>query len=206
MLLGSAKQMSVEIYPMEIITMKLKYLFSALIVFFIWQPTVSLAADTIVYSSPKHQGFHLDWCRTFAHGCGAVAANAFCVSKNQLRASAWVKWNNPGFRTMTIGENSICDPQHHNCDSFKKITCVKKVKTFIRPKHRGYRLDWCRTFAHGCGAPAAKAFCQKKGYSVLDSFKKKNNLNVKTMTIGENSICDPQHHNCDSFKWVKCKN
>ena len=110
---------------MEIIIMKLKYLFSVLLVFFIWQPVASLAGDTIVYTHPKHRGFH---------------------------------------------------------------------------------LDWCRTFEHGCGAPAAKEFCQKKGYSVLAAFKKQNNLNVKTMTIGENSICDPQYHNCDSFKWIRCKN
>ena len=30
---------------------------------------------------------------------------------------------NLGVPTMTIGQNSVCDPRSHRCDSFASITC-----------------------------------------------------------------------------------
>jgi len=168
-------------------------------------PSTSFANEKIRYNAPKVRGIALDWCRIFENQCGQPAADAFCRSKGHLKASSWLKWNNPGFRTITIGQNSICNPHYHRCDSFKNVVCEAKTKTFIRPKHNGYRLDWCKTFASQCGKPAAQAFCRAKGYGSVVSYTKKNNSPTETMTIGENSICNSRYHRCDTFKAIKCK-
>ena len=162
-------------------------------------------ANSVRYTHPKYQGFALDWCKTFEHGCGKLAADAFCKSQGHLKAKSWKKWNNPGIKTMTIGQNSICDPAYHRCDSFKVIRCVIKTKTFSKPKFRGYALDWCETFEHNCGKKAANRYCKSKGYNRAIAFTKWNNPGLKTMTIGESSICDPAYHRCNSFKTIKCK-
>lgn len=168
-------------------------------------PSLSFAQDTVKYNAPKHRGLALDWCRIFEHGCGKPAADAYCRSKGHVKSSSWAKWNNPGVKTMTIGQNSVCDPRYHRCDSFKSINCVVKAKTFVKPKHNGYRLDWCRTFGSQCGQPVAYAFCRAKGYNSVVNFRKKNNSPVETMTIGENSICNSRYHRCDTFKSIKCR-
>lgn len=185
--------------------MKFKKILSVLGVFIICQPLVGSADNTFNYSNPKYKGYALDWCRVFENDCGKGAADAYCQAKGHLKAASWLKRNHPGVKTMTIGQNSICNPQYHQCDTFSSIQCVKKEVTFIKPMYKGYRLDWCRVFENDCGQGAAKAFCQSKGYNTLVSYAKANNLSVKTMTIGQNSICDPQYHHCDSFNWVKCK-
>lgn len=107
-------------------------------------------------------------------------------------------------------------PKRHTCKAGKRgfrcasvvsrpPTSSTKEKIFAKPTHKGYRLDWCRIFERDCGQPAAKAFCKSKGYKISVSFSKENDFKKKTMTIGQNSICDPKYHGCDTFKWIKCR-
>jgi hypothetical protein len=77
--------------------------------------------------------------------------------------------------------------------------------TFVNPIYNGYRLDWCRTFETDCGAPAADAFCKAQGFAGLTAFKFQPRPGAETMTIGQNSVCDPRWHGCDSFEFVRCK-
>jgi len=164
--------------------------------------------QTITYTRPKHKsGMALDWCKVFEGQCGKPAADAFCKSKGHLRASAWPQLANPGVKTMTFSQNAVCNPQYHRCDTFAKITCVKKpkvVKVFSVPRHKGFYLDWCRVFEGQCGKPAAQAFCKSRGYKKVINFKKRNHAPGKTMTISQNAVCNPQYHRCDTFKWIKC--
>jgi len=81
----------------------------------------------------------------------------------------------------------------------------KPVKNFDQPMHRDYRLDWCKFFEGQCGQPAADAFCQANGYKTVHSFEIDSNVKVQTMIISNNAICDPAHHSCDSFKFIKCQ-
>jgi len=157
------------------------------------------------YSSPTYRGYHLDWCFIFEKQCGKPAADAFCRMNGQGQAVRWEKLNSPGFRTMTIGQNSICDPSSHVCDTFSFIECQTVSRTFVNPSYRGYRLDWCRIFENDCGAPAAAAFCRAQGFSGSGQFQIQPNPGVPTMTIGQNSICDPRAHRCDSFTSITCQ-
>ncbi|MBF0301190.1 MAG: hypothetical protein HQK51_20950, partial [Oligoflexia bacterium] len=146
-----------------------------------------------------------DWCRIFENECGKPAADAFCRRNGQLMATNWQQDPHPGIRTMTIGQNSICEPSVHRCDSFKFIDCKESDRTFSYPTYRGYRLDWCRIFENECGAPAANAFCRLNGFSYSNGFQIQNHPGVSTMTIGQNSICNPSAHVCDSFTFIRCK-
>jgi PAN domain len=77
--------------------------------------------------------------------------------------------------------------------------------TFANPMYNGYRLDWCRIFETECGAPAADAFCRVQGFSGVGAFKFQSKPGVATMTVGQNSVCDPRWHGCDSFEFVRCR-
>jgi hypothetical protein len=186
--------------------MKTRYSLTAIALFLsVCLPHLSEAMPP--YLNPTYRGHSLDWCKTFEHGCGQDAADAFCESKGHDKALRFFKKNNVQVRTMCIGDNAVCDPRHHSCDSFKSITCKPKPpKKFINPIYRGYRLDWCKTFERSCGQAAADAFCQSAGYSRSSRFIKDNGVNVQTMCIGNNAVCNPQHHGCDSFKAIWCTN
>lgn len=165
-----------------------------------------MGAQGATYYHPKYKGYGLDWCYIFENQCGKPAADAFCKSLGQGQAVNLEKLNNPGYQTMTIGQNSVCDPSSHGvCDTFSFIQCESITKTFKNPSYHGYRLDWCRIFENDCGQPAADAFCKLMGFSGSGSFHFQGNPGVPTMTIGQNSICYPQVHRCDSFSSITCQ-
>ena len=163
------------------------------------------AVRAATYGNPMYRGYNLDWCYLFENQCGKPAADAFCRRNGQGQAIRWEKLNNPGYQTMTIGQNAICDPSSHVCDTFSFIECQSVSRTFVDPTYRGYRLDWCRIFENDCGAPAAAAFCREQGFSGSGPFQFQPNLDVPTMTVGQNSICDPRVHRCDSFAAITCQ-
>ena len=165
----------------------------------------SIDAKAAHFAYPKWNGYALDWCKNFENDCGKPAADLFCQKKGYPQAISLVKLDRVNVETMTIGQNAICDPRTHQCDSFASIDCQETVKTFNYPTYYGYKLDWCRTFEGECGAPAAAEFCQKAGYAHLVSFKIQSRVNRETMTVGSNAICDPRYHACDSFTYVQCK-
>lgn len=74
-------------------------------------------------------------------------------------------------------------------------------KTFDEPTVKGNRLDWCLTFQHNCGKPAASAWCVSKGYKNASGFSKAENVG-ETRTIGDGSLCIDT--NCDSFDQITC--
>jgi hypothetical protein len=76
---------------------------------------------------------------------------------------------------------------------------------YPNPQNQGYSLDWCKTFEKGCGKPAADAFCQRQGFSKALDFVQDRGVNVSTMIISNNAICNPVHHRCDSFKVIRCQ-
>ena len=183
--------------------MKTKFRFTlTAVAFFLCLPQLSVAAN---YLNPRYQGYSLDWCKTFEHECGKPAADAFCQKQGHLSALDFSKKNSMQVETMTIQDHAVCNPQHHRCDSFNFIKCKEKVAVFNGPKYRGYRLDWCRDFGRECGKPAADAFCQRKGFGKALNFTKDTGVNVATMVISNNAICNPAHHHCDSFKVIRCQ-
>jgi len=162
-------------------------------------------AWAIKFNYPKWNGYALDWCATFENNCGKPAADLYCQKKGYPQSTGFVKIDSVNYQTMTIGQNAICNPSVHRCDSFQSISCLENIKVFNQPKHNGYRLDWCRQFEQQCGQPAALTYCQKQGYSQVIGFQKQGPLTSSTMTIGSNAICNPQYHHCDSFSYIRCK-
>jgi hypothetical protein len=158
------------------------------------------------FNGPKWNGYALDWCKNFEGACGKPAADLYCQKKGYPQSTGFVKLDRVSYQTMTIGQNAICDPRNHQCDSFASIDCQETVKTFFTPTYNGYRLDWCRVFEGQCGAAAATQYCQKAGYAYLVSFHIQPHVSTPTMTVGSNAICDPRFHGCDSFSYVQCKN
>ena len=166
---------------------------------------ISQAHAGTQFNNPTWNGYALDWCRVFENACGAPAADQYCQKRGYPRAEAFQIRPRVNVQTMTIGNNAICNPNVHGCDSFQYIVCQETTKQFNYPSWNGYRLDWCSQFENGCGQQAAKLYCQKRGYSQLVNFAIQNQLNVQTMTVGSNAICNPQYHRCDGFSYITCK-
>lgn len=157
------------------------------------------------FAYPNWNGYRLDWCANFEQGCGKPAADLFCKKHGYPNATSFQIQPMMNVPTMTVGQNAICNPAVHRCDSFTYINCQETVKTFTYPAYNGYRLDWCRGFETGCGQPAAQLYCQKMGYSQVVNFQFQGPMSVPTMTVGSNAVCNPQFHRCDSFSFVQCK-
>jgi len=80
--------------------------------------------------------------------------------------------------------------------------CAEAVR-YNYPSVNGYRLDWCLTFAHNCGQPAADAFCAQHGGRAAIGFGMQPQVSVETMNL-QNAICDPKVNRCDSFTYIDC--
>ncbi|WP_437659683.1 hypothetical protein [Sorangium sp. So ce1182] len=74
---------------------------------------------------------------------------------------------------------------------------------FYNPEYRGYRLDACLVFEGNCGAPAALAFCQRKGFQGVNGFNIARNVGT-TMTIGDGKMCARSWPPCDGFEFIEC--
>jgi hypothetical protein len=167
--------------------------------------------ETKSFNQPQYKGHLLDWCVTWATDCGKPAADKFCQKNGYDSASAFPKWNNPGQSTRLIGSNQVCDEDE--CDGFTTIQCSKTVAdgggsgggeevTFVKPKYKGKRLDWCKSWATDCGEPAADAFCEYKGYDGSTDFVEAVDIgNTKVISSGQ--VCTDQA--CDGFKKITCQ-
>jgi hypothetical protein len=168
--------------------------------------------ETKTFNQPQYKSHLLDWCLTWATDCGKPAADKFCQNNGYDGASAYPKWNNPGQSTRLIGSNQVCDEPE--CDGFTSIQCTKTVAdgggsggsgdevTFLKPKYKGKRLDWCKSWATDCGEAAADAFCEYKGYDGATDFVEAVDIgNTKVISSGQ--VCADQA--CDGFKKISCQ-
>lgn len=73
-------------------------------------------------------------------------------------------------------------------------------RVFANPRVGGLPLDWCLNFGTGCGAPAANAYCQSKGYNGAVNYAQRPYVSF-TRTVGTGQTC---RNNCDSFRWIRC--
>jgi len=78
------------------------------------------------------------------------------------------------------------------------------TQTFGKPKLGGNRLDWCLDWSTGCGAPAANAWCQSKGFDKAISFTEATDIGLQhpTRLIGSGAVCDQGF--CDGFGQITC--
>jgi hypothetical protein len=177
---------------------------------------VSAAVEATVVNKPVWKGYALDWCLTWSEGCGKPAADKYCQSGGYDKSSEFVFWENLGKPTRLIGSNQVCDDAAL-CDSFKSITCIKtsappepvddedeesESVTYNKPKVGSRRLDWCLTWATGCGKPAADYFCKKKGHDEATAFKIAEDIG-KTRIMKTGQKCSEPM--CDGFKFITCE-
>jgi hypothetical protein len=181
--------------------------FTSLFVCFSLTPQAFGEAKT--FTSPKYKSLALDWCKSWATDCGKPAADAWCVKQGYENASSFQKSEDIGEPTRVVTSNQICDEP--GCDSFTKVTCQKadvaddddaEIVRFSNPKAGSRRLDWCLTWATGCGEPAADFYCQKKGYEESVGFKIAENIG-KTRILKTGQKCTEP--SCDGFKYIDCQ-
>ena len=153
----------------------------------------------------------LDLCLNWGTGCGKPAADAWCVSKGYTTSSSHVVANNIGASTPTrlLTTGAVCDQDY--CDGFEQVTCFKPgapspQQAYVKPKFNGMRLDLCVDWGVGCGLPAAKKYCESKGWAKVKNFVVANNIGASSPTrlMGTGAVCDQDF--CDGFKVIVCKN
>ena len=170
-------------------------------------------AETQTFGNPKVGGQRLDLCLNWGTGCGKPAADAWCVSRGFTNSASHIVANDIGAVTPTrlITTGAVCDQEF--CDGFAQVTCFKPgappapdMQTYNKPKFNGMRLDLCVDWSVGCGLPAAKKYCQMKGWATAHSYVVANNIGAyaPTRLIGTSAVCDQDF--CDGFKQIVCKN
>jgi hypothetical protein len=171
------------------------------------------SADNQTFSNPKVGAQRLDLCLNWGTGCGKPAADAWCVTKGYTSSAGHVVAHDIGASTPTrlITTGAVCDQDF--CDGFAQVTCFKpgappapETQAYNKPKFNGMRLDLCVDWGVGCGQPAAKKFCQMKGWATAHSYIVANNIGALTPTrlIGTSAVCDQDF--CDGFQKIVCKN
>ena len=168
-------------------------------------------AETQSFANPKVGAQRLDLCLNWGTGCGKPAADAWCVSKGFTNSAGHAVANNIGASTPTrlITTGAVCDQAY--CDGFAQITCSKPdaappaQQVYRQPKFNGMRLDLCLDWGVGCGEPAAKKYCQSKGFDKVRRYVVANNIGAATPTrlIGTGAVCDQNF--CDGFQKIVCK-
>ncbi|HEX7108117.1 MAG TPA: hypothetical protein VF224_02660 [Aestuariivirga sp.] len=170
-------------------------------------------AETQAFANPKVSGQRLDLCLEWGTGCGKPSADAWCVSKGFTTSSSHVVAHDIGAVTPTrlMSTGAVCDQPF--CDGFSQVTCFKPgappapdMQGYNKPKFNGMRLDLCVDWGVGCGLPAAKKYCQMKGWATAHSYVVANNIGAyaPTRLIGTSAVCDQDF--CDGFKRIVCKN
>jgi hypothetical protein len=71
---------------------------------------------------PRFNHYRVDWCYKRLQGCGARAANAFCMRKGYMQAKRFRKEVEIK-ATSTIGNQALCFGK--NCTAFKYIICYR---------------------------------------------------------------------------------
>jgi hypothetical protein len=166
------------------------------------------SAGSQTFSEPMQGSNRLDWCLNWGTGCGAEAANAWCVANGFESASDFGIANDIGAQSPTrlITTGAVCDQPF--CDGFSHITCFSATPTTVvynQPKFNGSRLDLCVTWGQDCGQPAANAFCQWKGHASAVSYTVANDIgsSAPTRLIGTGALCDQDF--CDGFGEIVCQ-
>ena len=169
----------------------------------------SASAEEATYNSPKVGSQPLDLCLSWGADCGKPAADAWCETKGFTESTAHVVAPDIGGATPTrlLSTGAVCDQAF--CDGFASVTCFKPdpvEQTYLQPKINGNRLDLCVDWGTGCGAPAAKKFCQAEGWATASDFTVANDIGASTPTrlIGTGAVCDQGF--CDGFEAITCKN
>jgi hypothetical protein len=75
---------------------------------------------------------------------------------------------------------------------------------FRYPRIGNRRLDRCARWGKECGKPAARAFCQSKGFSRVTFWSIDRDIGDRdpTLVIRENKVCN--NRNCDGFLEIVC--
>lgn len=169
----------------------------------------SAFAEEGTYTSPKVGSQALDLCLSWGANCGKPAADAWCVTKGYTESTGHVVAHNIGASTPTrlLSTGAVCDQPY--CDGFAEVTCFRPdpvEHVYVQPMYNGSRLDLCVDWGTGCGAPAAKKFCQAEGWATASEYTVAHNIGASTPTrlIGTGAVCDQGF--CDGFEAITCKN
>jgi hypothetical protein len=157
------------------------------------------------FHRPTVGGIALDWCLTWAQNCGQAAADNFCRWQGYDRAVNFRQAPDIGY-TRILRTGQICNQRY--CDGFAFIDCARArpaPRTFNYPMIKGYRLDWCRTWARDCGGGAAHAYCRSMGYSRARSWQMDPDIGLRSATyvIHGGQICNQRF--CDGFRYIVCE-
>ncbi|NIA67092.1 hypothetical protein HBA54_00635 [Pelagibius litoralis] len=86
----------------------------------------------------------------------------------------------------------------------QRVPSGPQEETFRFPVHQVYRLNFCLDNDQGCGDPAARTWCQNKGFSSAARWSQEENIGAlyPTVFIGSGTICDK--FLCDGFEEITC--
>lgn len=162
------------------------------------------------YWSPMYQGARLNYCMLDAKTCGQAVADDYCRMMGYQSANEALKANNVGV-THFLASHAKC--QGWQCDGFKLIRCVGKIKhqpmqgyyyryrRFVYPRFGHYRVAWCYADHKHCGEKAAYSFCRRMGYMGSKRYTQQQGVQA-TKSLGDQKLCFGS--DCTGFHEIIC--
>ena len=126
------------------------------------------------------------------------------IARNVLGLALVVLWSTTvAGRSLRHPFNELSLDRENRPSETVDLSWIKKPlrRTYNKPYYKGYRLDWCNTWANDCGTKAADAYCRYRGYRKAYDIRKDDNIG-STKLIGTGQRCT--HPNCDGFKYITC--
>jgi len=79
-----------------------------------------------------------------------------------------------------------------------------EVRTFLNPRHDGYRLDYCQASGEICGERVATAWCRAQGYEYASDWSIASDIGAQmpTRSFDAGRICN--EYQCDGFAEISC--
>lgn len=168
-------------------------------------------AEDKTFNKPHtgEDGDRIDICLNYGRDCGQVVADMFCKKwrfsyARDFRADPSVGKTRLITKVFDIDRDVVCNGSH--CTGFKYITCsgdLPYTQVFSPPAWKGYRLDYCLTWAKNCGQPAADAFCRTQGFSKSVYWRRDPYVGQQpTRVITTDQICKGSF--CTTFQTITC--
>lgn len=119
-------------------------------------------------------------------------------------ATGWASASQTGTGQTGTGQTGTALPKLEPRLEPETQVATAASQSFAYPVYKLYRLNYCLHWNKDCGAPAADAWCQAKGFGQAADFAEDKNIGsvFPTIVLGDERVC--AQFVCNGFREITC--